>query len=82
MRGPEWTKRMARSSLKVRIGVRYPTSVLICSAPEVLGVRHLAVPIPRLPTLFTCTLNNGIHFVTTPECQLDRDSAIDQEFEL
>ncbi|KAF8308284.1 hypothetical protein DL93DRAFT_2171244 [Clavulina sp. PMI_390] len=49
---------------------------------KVLGVKDFTVPIPRLPTWFTCTLNNGIHFVTTPECQLEPNSAIDQEFEL
>lgn len=55
---------------------------LTCLIIIVLGVRLLGVPIPRLPTWFTCTLNNGIHFVTTPECQLEPESAIDQEFEL
>ncbi|KAF9517646.1 hypothetical protein BS47DRAFT_1371285 [Hydnum rufescens UP504] len=49
---------------------------------KVLGVRSINVPIPRLPTWFTCTLNNGIHFVSTPECRLARDSPIEQEFEL
>ncbi|KAG5645438.1 hypothetical protein DXG03_006262 [Asterophora parasitica] len=36
----------------------------------------------KQPTALTCTLNNGIHFVSTPECQLDRDFRIEQEFEL
>ncbi|KAH7915080.1 hypothetical protein BJ138DRAFT_998751 [Hygrophoropsis aurantiaca] len=49
---------------------------------RVLGVRGLNVPIPQQATALTCTLNNGIHFVTTPECRLSRDSRIDQEFEL
>lgn len=49
---------------------------------QVLGIKDFGVPIPRLPTWFTCTLNNGIHFVTTPECRLEPNSAIDQEFEL
>ncbi|KAH7926937.1 hypothetical protein BV22DRAFT_1085889 [Leucogyrophana mollusca] len=49
---------------------------------RVLGVRGLNVPLPQQPTALTCTLNNGIHFVTTPECRLSRDSRIDQEFEL
>ena len=30
----------------------------------------------------SCTLNNGIHYVTTPECELAADSRIEQEFEL
>lgn len=30
----------------------------------------------------TCTLNNGIHFVTTPEVVLQPTSVIEQEFEL
>lgn len=37
---------------------------------------------PQEPTAFTCTLNNGIHFVTTPECQLGKECRVDQEFEL
>ncbi|KAF8331399.1 uncharacterized protein EI90DRAFT_3145625 [Cantharellus anzutake] len=49
---------------------------------KVLGITRLNVPIPRLPTWFTCTLNNGIHFVTTPECRLMGESPIEQEFEL
>ncbi|EJT96907.1 hypothetical protein DACRYDRAFT_59937, partial [Dacryopinax primogenitus] len=31
---------------------------------------------------FTVTLNNGIHAVTTPEAILERDTVIEQEFEL
>lgn len=49
---------------------------------RVVGVRGLQVPIPQQATALTCTLNNGIHFVTTPETRLSRDSRIDQEFEL
>ena len=49
---------------------------------SVLGVRGLRVPIPQHPTGLTCTLNNGIHFVTTPETRLSPDARIDQEFEL
>jgi len=30
----------------------------------------------------SCTLNNGIHYVTTPECELAADVKIEQEFEL
>ena len=48
----------------------------------VLGIKNLTVPIPQQPTASTCTLNNGIHFVTTPEYRLGRESRIDQEFEL
>ncbi|KAF8904433.1 hypothetical protein CPB84DRAFT_1745841 [Gymnopilus junonius] len=49
---------------------------------KVLGVRGMHLPLPQEPTAFTCTLNNGIHFVTTPECQLSKDCRVDQEFEL
>ncbi|KAF8160762.1 hypothetical protein B0H34DRAFT_697981 [Crassisporium funariophilum] len=49
---------------------------------KVLGVRGMMLPLPQQPTVMTCTLNNGIHFVTTPECQLAQDCKIDQEFEL
>ncbi|KAI6105076.1 hypothetical protein EDD16DRAFT_232832 [Pisolithus croceorrhizus] len=49
---------------------------------RVLGIKGLNVPIPQQPTAVTCTLNNGIHFVTTPEIRLSRDTRIDQEFEL
>lgn len=48
----------------------------------VLGAKDLSVPMPSQSTLVTCTLNNGIHYVTTPECQLAVNSAVDQEFEL
>ena len=40
------------------------------------------MPIPEEATKVTVTLNNGIHFVTTPEALLGRDCTIDQEFEL
>lgn len=49
---------------------------------RVVGVRGLKVPIPQQTTALTCTLNNGIHFVTTPETRLSKDPRIDQEFEL
>ncbi|QRW12446.1 Septin ring organizing protein mid2 [Ceratobasidium sp. AG-Ba] len=49
---------------------------------KVRGLQRLCVPIPQQPTFFTCTLNNGIHFVTTPECKLEQNAVIDQEFEL
>ncbi|KAJ6495696.1 hypothetical protein C8R47DRAFT_1011434 [Mycena vitilis] len=49
---------------------------------KVLGVRGMHLPVPAEPTAVTCTLNNGIHFVTTPECALARDCRIEQEFEL
>ncbi|KAL4071248.1 hypothetical protein V8B97DRAFT_436977 [Scleroderma yunnanense] len=49
---------------------------------RVVGVKGLNTPIPQQPTAVTCTLNNGIHFVTTPETRLSRDTRIDQEFEL
>jgi hypothetical protein len=37
---------------------------------------------PREFTAMSCTLNNGIHFVTTPDCTLAENSSIEQEFEL
>ncbi|KAI6017530.1 hypothetical protein EDC04DRAFT_3144340 [Pisolithus marmoratus] len=49
---------------------------------RVVAIKGLNVPIPQHPTAVTCTLNNGIHFVTTPETRLSRDTRIDQEFEL
>ncbi|TFK44352.1 hypothetical protein BDQ12DRAFT_672830 [Crucibulum laeve] len=49
---------------------------------KVLGVKGMHLPLPQQPTAITCTLNNGIHFVTTPECQLGQDCRIEQEFEL
>ncbi|KAI0629085.1 hypothetical protein C8Q77DRAFT_1144912 [Trametes polyzona] len=49
---------------------------------RVTGLRGLKVPIPSQPTAITCTLNNGIHFVTTPESALGEECRIDQEFEL
>ncbi|ESK93623.1 gtp binding protein [Moniliophthora roreri MCA 2997] len=49
---------------------------------KVMGVKNLHVPIPQEPTIMSCTLNNGIHFVTTPECRLSKDTVISQEFEL
>lgn len=53
-----------------------------CSLDAVVGIRGLKLPVPSQPTFFTCTLNNGIHFVTTPECRLAKDCKVDQEFEL
>ncbi|KIJ15469.1 hypothetical protein PAXINDRAFT_168965 [Paxillus involutus ATCC 200175] len=49
---------------------------------RVLGVKGLNVPIPQHATALACTLNNGIHFVTTPETRLTKDARINQEFEL
>lgn len=48
----------------------------------VLGVKGIHLPLPQQPTVVTCTLNNGIHFVTTPDCQFGKDCRIEQEFEL
>lgn len=50
--------------------------------PTVVCAKGLDLPFPRQTTLVTCTLNNGIHFVTTPECNLEKDCQIEQEFEL
>ena len=48
----------------------------------VLRVQGLDLPLPEQTTAVTCTLNNGIHFVTTPECKLALNCKIEQEFEL
>ncbi|KAH8996298.1 hypothetical protein EDB92DRAFT_2112603 [Lactarius akahatsu] len=49
---------------------------------RVIHAKGLDLPFPQQNTLVTCTLNNGIHFVTTPECKLAKDCQIEQEFEL
>ncbi|KAN0116105.1 hypothetical protein V8E52_006162 [Russula decolorans] len=49
---------------------------------RVLRVKGLRLPFPQQTTVVTCTLNNGIHFVTTPECKLEKSCQIEQEFEL
>ncbi|KAF7321547.1 PH domain-containing protein [Mycena kentingensis (nom. inval.)] len=49
---------------------------------KVVGIRGIHLPLPAETTALTCTLNNGIHFVTTPEFTLGADCPIEQEFEL
>ncbi|KAL5504663.1 BUD4 [Sanghuangporus vaninii] len=49
---------------------------------KVLKLKGLTVPIPPQLTMFSLTLNNGVHYVTTPECRLTREARIEQEFEL
>ncbi|KAH8096761.1 hypothetical protein BXZ70DRAFT_1009443 [Cristinia sonorae] len=49
---------------------------------KVMSVKNLVVPIPDHPTKVSCTLNNGIHFVTTPDCLLQEGGSMEQEFEL
>ncbi|KAJ3861990.1 hypothetical protein EV359DRAFT_74424 [Lentinula novae-zelandiae] len=49
---------------------------------KVLGAKGLVVPMPAEQTAVSCTLNNGIHFVTTPDLRLGKDCRIEQEFEL
>ncbi|GJE91505.1 hypothetical protein PsYK624_076550 [Phanerochaete sordida] len=49
---------------------------------KVVGIRGVSVPVPQQPTAVSCTLNNGIHFVTTPEFQLGTECRMNQEFEL
>ncbi|KAH8115290.1 hypothetical protein DFH11DRAFT_1854440 [Phellopilus nigrolimitatus] len=49
---------------------------------KVQRIEKMSMPIPAHVTVFSCTLNNGIHFVTTPECRLTRNAKIEQEFEL
>lgn len=71
----------ARSSFEVssRTSIALEHALIL---GEVIGVKGLDVPIPQQTTAMSCTLNNGIHFVTTPECRLSKDSKIEQEFEL
>ncbi|KAG2077802.1 hypothetical protein BDR04DRAFT_1138302 [Suillus decipiens] len=64
------------------LGYYTPPRAAPAGRPSLVGVRGLKVPIPQQTTALTCTLNNGIHFVTTPETRLSKDSRIDQEFEL
>lgn len=54
----------------------------IINGITVVGLTSLRLPLPAQTTVFSCTLNNGIHYVTTPDCRLSRESRIDQEFEL
>ncbi|KAL1660917.1 hypothetical protein GGF50DRAFT_62111 [Schizophyllum commune] len=49
---------------------------------KVVEIKGIHLPLPTEPTKMTCTLNNGIHFVTTPEVVLQQTSVIEQEFEL
>ena len=49
---------------------------------KVVEIKGIHLPLPTEPTKMTCTLNNGIHFVTTPEVVLQSTSVIEQEFEL
>ncbi|KAF7298095.1 PH domain-containing protein [Mycena chlorophos] len=49
---------------------------------KVVGIKGMHLPLPPESTALTCTLNNGIHFVTTPEFALGSDCPIEQEFEL
>ncbi|KLO11072.1 hypothetical protein SCHPADRAFT_855784 [Schizopora paradoxa] len=49
---------------------------------KVLRIEGMKVPLPLQATYFSVTLNNGIHFVTTPDGLLTRDAKVEQEFEL
>ncbi|TRM69172.1 hypothetical protein BD626DRAFT_562955 [Schizophyllum amplum] len=49
---------------------------------KVIGIKGVHLPLPKEKTIMTCTLNNGIHFVTTPEVEMGRSCSIEQEFEL
>ena len=68
--------------VKGELTMRFAFHAELISFFPVLGIRGLNLPLPDQPTVVTCTLNNGIHFVTTPECQLSSDCRIEQEFEL
>ncbi|EMD31058.1 hypothetical protein CERSUDRAFT_60599 [Gelatoporia subvermispora B] len=49
---------------------------------RVAGLKNINVPLPSQPTIISCTLNNGIHYVSTPPSRLAQSCPIDQEFEL
>jgi hypothetical protein len=61
---------------------------------KVVKLKELELPIPKgipiettilmidEPMYFSCTLDNGLHCVTTPFKPLQREAKIDQEFEL
>ncbi|OCH87432.1 hypothetical protein OBBRIDRAFT_796201 [Obba rivulosa] len=49
---------------------------------RVIGLKNLNVPLPQQPTIISCTLNNGIHYVSTPPSRLSQSCSIEQEFEL
>jgi hypothetical protein len=73
-------KHTERSSSKV---IRFVSRVEYALTDRaVIGVRGLDLPFPEQPTAVSCTLNNGIHYVATPETRLARDYDIKQEFEL
>jgi hypothetical protein len=48
----------------------------------VLGIKGMHLPLPSQRTIMNVTLNNGIHYVTTPDVDLDKDAEVGQEFEL
>lgn len=73
----EYSKQIKEYRAKENLGKAYGKVFV-----KVLGVKGVHLPLPDQATTITCTLNNGIHFVTTPECQLSQDCRIDQEFEL
>ncbi|KAH8828187.1 hypothetical protein DL96DRAFT_1602130 [Flagelloscypha sp. PMI_526] len=49
---------------------------------RVLGIKGMHLPLPSQRTIMNVTLNNGIHYVTTPDVDLDKDAEVGQEFEL
>src|SRR5271170_4316823 len=61
---------------------------------KVIKLKELELPLPKgipartamlmkdEPMYFSCTLDNGLHCVTTPFKLLQREAKIDQEFEL
>ncbi|KNZ72752.1 Bud site selection protein BUD4 [Termitomyces sp. J132] len=73
----EYSKQIKEYRAQEKLGKAYGKVFV-----KVLGVKNIHIPLPRQPTFLTCTLNNGIHFVSTPEFQLGRDCRIEQEFEL
>jgi hypothetical protein len=74
-------RRMERSSYEVCASFTHKR-LEVSERTIVMGVKGIHVPLPSQPTGMTCTLNNGIHFVTTPEFQLSDQCPIEQEFEL
>lgn len=77
---PRWQS--SRQSICQRLVSTTNDRYTLADCVSVLGVKNLVVPIPEQRTAVSCTLNNGIHFVTTPECLLEPNCRIEQEFEL
>jgi hypothetical protein len=72
---------MGKFLFEVR-SVRTTLTLVLMGLSLVVGIRMGQIPLPASDTAFSLTLNNGIHFVTTPEIKLGKECKIEQEFEL